>query len=189
MAVLYNDISVLENHHCASSFAILSQSEYNVTKPFNKKEYNRFRKIMIDAILATDMSHHFAKFGIFKGKVLSEDLDPKSADEKHILCQELFHLADISNSTKQFDICLKWCELLFVEFFHQGDIEKKLGHNVSMFMDRCTTNIAKSQVGFINFIIKPSFEAATIFLPGIHRNIENMELNKRNYEARVEEDE
>lgn len=33
---------------------------------------------MIDAILATDMSLHFAKLGIFKGKILSEDLDPKS---------------------------------------------------------------------------------------------------------------
>ena len=101
----------------------------------------------------------------------------------------MFHLADISNSTKQFDICLKWCEYLFVEFFHQGDTEKQLGHDVSQFMDRCTTNIAKGQVGFINFIIKPSFEAAHIFLPGIHRNIENMEINKSNFESRIEDGE
>jgi hypothetical protein len=131
IAVRYNDVSVLENHHVASSFAILSEPQYNVTKSFPKDKYKRFRKIMIDAILATDMSHHFAKFGIFKGKILSEDLDPKAPSEKHILCQELFHLADISNSTKQFDICLKWCEYLFVEFFHQGDTEKQLGHDVS----------------------------------------------------------
>ena len=188
-AVRYNDISVLENHHVATSFSILSEHQYNILKPFKKDEYKKFRKIMIDAILATDMSHHFKQLGIFKGKVLSEDLDPKSPDEKYVLCQEMFHLADISNSTKQFDVCLKWCELLFVEFFHQGDTEKRLGHDVSQFMDRCTTNIAKSQVGFINFIIKPSFEAATIFLPGIHRNLENMEINKRNYESRIEDDE
>ena len=100
IAVRYNDISVLENHHVASSFAIFSQPEYNIFKSFPKDQYKKFRKIMIDAILATDMSHHFAKLGIFKGKILSEDLDPKSQSEKHILCQELFHLADISNSTK-----------------------------------------------------------------------------------------
>ena len=58
-----------------------------------------------------------------------------------MLCTQLFHLADISNSTKKFDICFKWCELLFVEFYNQGDQEKAMGINVSMFMDRCTTNI------------------------------------------------
>ena len=100
IAVRYNDLAVLENHHVASSFAILCEPEYNVTKTFPKDKYKMFRKIMIDAILATDMSHHFTKFGIFKGKILSEDLDPKAQTEKHFLCQELFHLADISNSTK-----------------------------------------------------------------------------------------
>ena len=100
IAVRYNDVSVLENYHVAESFAILSRPEYNVVQPFQKDKYKKFRKIMIDAILATDMSHHFAQLGIFKGKILSEDLDPKSQTEKHILCQELFHLADISNSTK-----------------------------------------------------------------------------------------
>jgi hypothetical protein len=29
-----------------------------------------------------------------------------------------------------------------------------------MFMDRCTTNIEQSQIGFIDFIIKPSFVSA-----------------------------
>ena len=72
----------------------------------------------------------------------------------------MFHLADISNSTKKFDICWKWVELLFVEFFTQGDKEKHLGIPVSMFMDRCTTNIEQSQIGFIDFIIKPAYECA-----------------------------
>lgn len=41
-----------------------------------------------------------------------------------------------------------------------------MGVTVSQFMDRCTTNIAKSQIGFISFIIKPSFEIMSSFLPG-----------------------
>ena len=36
IAVRYNDVSVLENHHVASSFAILSEPQYNVTKSFPK---------------------------------------------------------------------------------------------------------------------------------------------------------
>ena len=47
--------------------------------------------------------------------------------------------------------------MLFVEFFAQGDLEKVHEFTVSQFMDRTTTNIAKGQVGYINFIVKPAF--------------------------------
>ena len=54
-------------------------------------------------------------------------------------------------------------------------------------MDRCTTNIAKSQIGFINFIIKPSFDVMNTFLPNIHRIIQGVEQNKGEWESRIEE--
>lgn len=60
---------------------------------------------MIGAILATDMSEHFAKFGQFKGKVLDQDFDPAEADNKKMICEMIFHLCDISNATKPFEIC------------------------------------------------------------------------------------
>ena len=47
----------------------------------------------------------------------------------------------------------------------QGDNEKAKGFNISQFMDRCTTNIASSQTGFINFIIVPSFGLVERLLP------------------------
>lgn len=56
----------------------------------------------------------------------------------------MFHLADISNSAKPFEICKQWTEYLYEEFFKQGDLEKERGYTVSMFMDRNTTNIANS---------------------------------------------
>lgn len=59
-------------------------------------------------------------------------------------CDWMFHLADISNPAKPFAVCRQWTDLLFVEFFAQGDMEKSKGFTVSMFMDRVTTNIAKS---------------------------------------------
>ena len=63
------------------------------------------------------MSQHFNKLAVFKGKMLSNDFDPKSPENKKICAEFLFHLADISNSTKPFDICEKWTDLLFIEFF------------------------------------------------------------------------
>lgn len=40
-----------------------------------------------------------------------------------------------------------------------------MGIPVSMLMDRYTTNIAKSQIGFINFIVKPMLDLAIQLLP------------------------
>ena len=56
----------------------------------------------------------------------------------------LFHLADISNSTKPWNICLNWIERLFIEFFYQGDLERSKGYSISYLMDRATVNIARS---------------------------------------------
>ena len=55
-----------------------------------------------------------------------------------------FHLCDISNPAKRFDICRKWTELLYVEFFMQGDMERDRGMPISYLMDRSTTNLAKA---------------------------------------------
>ena len=98
---------------------------------------------MINCILATDMSKHFADLGKFKGRLASPEFDASGADKE--LCMTIaFHLSDISNPAKRFDICRKWTELLYVEFFIQGDNEKQRGMNVSYLMDRTTTNLAKA---------------------------------------------
>lgn len=137
------------------------------------------RQIMIGAILATDMSEHFSKFGQFKGKVLDPDFDATTAVNKKMVYEMIFHLCDISNAAKPFELCQKWTDLLFIEFFHQGDLEKEKGLNISMFMDRQTTNIASSQMGFIDFIIKPSFEVTSMLLPSLYRFNEAVENNKK----------
>lgn len=61
LAVRYNDESVLENHHVAGSFALISNDKYNLVKKYSREDYKRFRKIMISCILETDMSKHFAE--------------------------------------------------------------------------------------------------------------------------------
>lgn len=49
-------------------------------------------------------------------------------------------------------------------------------------MDRCTTNIAESQKGFIDFIIKPSFLLMAQFLPKAEGIMERIEVNKLEWE-------
>ena len=60
LALRYNDVSILENHHVASTFALLNQDKYNILKNLSKDDFKRFRKLMIGCILETDMSKHFS---------------------------------------------------------------------------------------------------------------------------------
>ena len=114
---------------------------------------------MVGAVLATDMSKHFSELAKFKTRVGAQDFDAAASD-KDMTLFELFHLADISNSTKPWNVCLKWTELLFIEFFHQGDLERERNIPISYLMDRCIVNIAKSQIGFLDVIVGPGFQAS-----------------------------
>lgn len=77
------------------------------------------------------------------------------------------HMSDISNPTKPWDISLKWTNLVYSEFFDQGDQEKQLNIPVGMLNDRETINIAKSTSGFIQFLITPSYKAFIEVYPSI----------------------
>lgn len=137
------DVSVLENHHAASSFAVMGEPNHDVFGSLSKDEQKRARSLMINAILGTDMSKHFSEIGKFKSRISSKEFKADGQD-KDLLLTMMFHLSDISNSTKSWDICKKWTDLLFVEFFHQGDMERDRGAPISYLMDRCTVNIAKA---------------------------------------------
>lgn len=99
----------------------------------------------------------------------------------------IIHLADISNPTKPWKLWYKWIDLLFVEFFHQGDKEREKGVPVSYLMDRYTTNIAAAQGGFIDGFIKPAYELLHQILPEVIVNIRQMDENKIQWKA-LEED-
>ena len=79
---------------------------------------------MIQTVLATDMSKHFSDLGILKSRMSSNEFDPENEKDKDMLLNLMFHLADISNATKTWELSRKWTDLLYCEFFAQGDLEK-----------------------------------------------------------------
>lgn len=163
LALRYNDISVLENHHIASASSLLKLEKYNIFAKLAPDDTIGIRKRMVHMVLATDMSKHFADLGTFKNRVTSETFDP--ADKDKLLCMGVgIHLADISNPTKPWELTHKWTELLFEEFFKQGDKEREMGLKISDLMDRTNTNIAKAQLGFIDVIVMPAYENFSKFI-------------------------
>ncbi|XP_054621889.1 dual specificity calcium/calmodulin-dependent 3',5'-cyclic nucleotide phosphodiesterase 1C-like isoform X2 [Dunckerocampus dactyliophorus] len=69
----------------------------------------------------------------------------------------LLHTADISHPAKCWDLHHRWTTSLLEEFFIQGDKEAELGLPFSPLCDRNSTMVAQSQIGFIDFIVEPTF--------------------------------
>ncbi|XP_057260984.1 high affinity cGMP-specific 3',5'-cyclic phosphodiesterase 9A isoform X2 [Pezoporus wallicus] len=57
LAVRYNDISPLENHHCAVAFQIISQPEYNIFSNVNQDQFKQIRQLKMVLIKCCDISN------------------------------------------------------------------------------------------------------------------------------------
>ena len=66
LANIYHEDAVLESHSIATLFSILHQSQFDLFSSLDNAQYKKVRKIIIGAILATDMARHFDKLGRFK---------------------------------------------------------------------------------------------------------------------------
>ena len=51
LAIRYNDISPLENHHCAVAFQILSNPETNIFSNVDAVTFKRIRSVSYDLML------------------------------------------------------------------------------------------------------------------------------------------
>ena len=70
LAILYNDRSVLENHHAASSWSLLMKPENDfLTSALDPMEFKRLRFLVLETILATDLKKHFEFLAQMKTKV------------------------------------------------------------------------------------------------------------------------
>lgn len=68
--MLYNDRSVLENHHAAAAWSLIFYNSHNnFLTGLDVSEFKRFRYLVIEAILATDLKRHFEILAEFNAKV------------------------------------------------------------------------------------------------------------------------
>ncbi|XP_071527973.1 dual specificity calcium/calmodulin-dependent 3',5'-cyclic nucleotide phosphodiesterase 1A-like isoform X3 [Panulirus ornatus] len=151
-AILYNDRAVLENHHICAAFRLLRAEEHNVLINLSREEYREFRTLVIEMVLATDMSSHFQQIKAMKSML---SLPDTSLDKAKSLSLVL-HCCDISHPSKSWALHERWTTQLLEEFFRQGDKERELGLPYSPLCDRNNTLVAESQIGFIDFIVDPS---------------------------------
>ncbi|CAF1335156.1 unnamed protein product [Adineta ricciae] len=152
VALTYNDRAVLENHHVSAAFRLMRIDDYNIIAEFTADEYKNFRHLVIEMVLATDMSSHFTQL-----KTMRSLLSMPENIEKAKALALILHCADISHPGKPWNIHHIWTKSLIEEFFTQGEKEKALGLPCSPLCDRENTLVAESQIGFIQYIVEPSF--------------------------------
>uniref|UniRef100_A0A8D8LDL5 Phosphodiesterase n=1 Tax=Cacopsylla melanoneura TaxID=428564 RepID=A0A8D8LDL5_9HEMI len=192
LALMYNDESVLENHHLAVAFKLLQNEGCDILCNLNKKQKQTLRKMVIDMVLSTDMSKHMSLLADLKTMVETKKVAGSGVllldnytDRIQVL-ENLVHCADLSNPTKPLTLYKKWVDLLMEEFFQQGDKERELNLDISPMCDRLSATIEKSQVGFIDYIVHPLWETwADLVHPDAQEILDMLEENRDFYQSRL----
>ncbi|XP_073329995.1 dual specificity calcium/calmodulin-dependent 3',5'-cyclic nucleotide phosphodiesterase 1A-like [Pagrus major] len=152
VAILYNDRSVLENHHVSAAYKLMAEEDMNILVNLNKDDWRELRALVIEMVMSTDMSCHFQQI-----KTMRNSLTQTHSIDKVKVLSLMLHAADISHPAKAWPLHYRWTHNLMEEFFRQGDKEVELGLPFSPLCDRKATMIAQSQIGFIDFIVEPTF--------------------------------
>ena len=195
LAMLYNDVSVLENHHAATTCKIFSKLDCQFIETENKSILKYFRSTIIKSILATDMIHHADKVKkvrdiarrVTKARENHKDVDPfdvSNENSRMFLCAIIIHSADLSNPViYDFEVVYKWASMVCEEFEAQTTMEKEAGLPVTAYLVGVTDNIkkAKLQISFYDYIITPWYEAVAGCLPKARLIYANVEVNRRHW--------
>uniref|UniRef100_A0A3Q1K4B2 Phosphodiesterase n=1 Tax=Anabas testudineus TaxID=64144 RepID=A0A3Q1K4B2_ANATE len=192
LALMYNDSSVLENHHLAVGFKLLQEDNCDIFQNLSKKQRQSLRKMVIDMVLATDMSKHMNLLADLKTMVETKKVTSLGvllldnySDRIQVL-QNMVHCADLSNPTKPLELYRQWTDRIMVEFFTQGDRERDRGMEISPMCDKHNASIEKNQVGFIDYIVHPLWETwADLVHPDAQEILDTLEDNREWYQSMI----
>ncbi|XP_041126834.1 cAMP-specific 3',5'-cyclic phosphodiesterase 4B-like isoform X5 [Polyodon spathula] len=192
LALMYNDESVLENHHLAVGFKLLQEEHCDIFQNLSKKQRQSLRKMVIDMVLATDMSKHMSLLADLKTMVETKKVTSSGVllldnytDRIQVL-RNMVHCADLSNPTKSLELYRQWTDRIMDEFFHQGDRERERGMEISPMCDKHTASVEKSQVGFIDYIVHPLWETwADLVHPDAQDILDTLEDNRNWYQSMI----
>ncbi|XP_069545699.1 3',5'-cyclic-AMP phosphodiesterase 4C-like isoform X2 [Brachyistius frenatus] len=188
LALMYNDESVLENHHLAVGFKLLHQEHCDIFQNLTKRQRQSLRKLVIEMVLATDMSKHMTLLADLKTMVETKKVTSSGVllldhyTERTQVLRNMVHCADLSNPTKTLPLYRQWTERIMEEFFRQGDKERERGMEISAMCDKHTASVEKSQVGFIDYIVHPLWETwADLVHPDAQELLDTLEENREWY--------
>lgn len=177
LAIIYNDLSPLENMHASVCFETLAQPNCNWTECFKESQKKNVRSKVIECILATDMSHHFELVDKFQSRVIhapdipfkqgtkdDREKQKETKEDRRLLMRAFTHMADLGHCVRPWPVHRLVVCVLEEEFFKQGDQERALGLAISPLMDRLKDSAAAGQNFFLDKLVRPLFDPYCHFL-------------------------
>ncbi|KAL3187670.1 hypothetical protein MRX96_024706 [Rhipicephalus microplus] len=185
LAALYNNFSVLENHHWRSAVSCLRQS--GIFDHLATSVWDEIEEQIRSLILATDITRQQEFLSRFKRYLENNVLDMADKEYRHFILQIALKCADLGNPCRPWDISHRWSLQVCKEFYRQGDFEKRLNIPVTPICDRERTTVAKIQADFFKYVVSPLFEIWDQFLdtPLSHELLRNLWLNHVQWEKKV----
>lgn len=181
LAALYSsEGSVMEHHHFAQAIAILNTHGCNIFEKFSRKDYQRMLDLMRDIILATDLAHHLRIFKDLQ-KMATVGYNPRNRTHRSLLLCLLMTSCDLSDQTKGWKTTRKIAELIYKEFFSQGDLEKAMGNRPSEMMDREKAYIPELQISFMEHIAMPIYKLLQEIFPRSSELYERVAANREQW--------
>eukprot|EP00440_Ansanella_granifera_P071428 gb/GFBE01077520.1/.p1 GENE.gb/GFBE01077520.1/~~gb/GFBE01077520.1/.p1 ORF type:complete len:611 (+),score=92.82 gb/GFBE01077520.1/:1-1833(+) len=187
LAILYNDRSVLENHHASTAWKLLKSRETDIARGLPSDSRRQLRKVVTSCILSTDMAQHSAMCSQLAGYQTPGQFEQACSDNTQLLLHVCIHASDLSGQVLPWKDACQWEQRVSQEFVNQAREERALGRTPLPFMDFNIEDLklrGKLQRDFIDFVLTPLWEPYTTLLPALHPCWENLSANRSKYEAR-----
>ncbi|KAK9810064.1 hypothetical protein WJX72_004187 [[Myrmecia] bisecta] len=192
LALLYNDVSPLENHHAAEASLLMLQKDADFMRRMARDKKAKLRKMMIQVVLATDMERHFTILNTFQDRQQVQSHLPAAGGQERqspptceaeeeaariLMLQMALKCADLGHLAAPWEVHTKWVACLEEELFRQGDQEREQKLPISPLMNRCHPGITKSQVGFFHVVALPLFRGYVLQFPDAFPLLQQVEAN------------
>lgn len=189
LALRYNDVAILENHHCHSFFRLLRNPDTNIFSGsrLNIAQQRDIRKTIVQGILATDMSQHFAMCK--RLDTIDQrwtNLQKTKAEDRQFMVNVAMHSADLAGTALPPKVSGSWLSRLNLEFEAERKKAEMLGLPVQEFMCNLDNEVvvSKNQVNFIDFVLTPLITSLVRVWPALDQLQIYLKKN-RSYHAQV----
>ncbi|MCP9260348.1 Phosphodiesterase [Dirofilaria immitis] len=165
LASIYST-SVMEHHHFNQTVIILQQVGHNILKSFSSEEYKEILGIIKHCIISTDLAVFTNNKTELETILADGTFSWKNEDHQLLMEAILMTGCDLIAATKPWSIHTKAVQIIFGEFYEQGDAERKSGQKPIAMMDREKVNkLPQVQVSFMKYICVPCYELIVAAIP------------------------
>ena len=190
LATIYNDKSVLENHHCSTAFRLMRRSDCAIFNGISSSAARDIRKTVVSAVLSTDMAVHFQMVDEIakKAPIDGGKLECRNDADRLFLCSVLMHAADLSNPYRRFDMAQQWSKRIAEEFNDQIAKEKELGLPFLPYMATPDEmSLCRNEIGFGSHIVMPFVKNLALLFPELTYIESNLKSNMDKWTVLLEE--